>query len=431
MKNRIRAFFAVLLAGCASSPAPPSPAPSAAPVKTAQIERFDANARNSPQAMAAPYVVLVSIDGFRHDYLERFHPENLLELAKQGVRAKGLIPAFPSSTFPNHYSIITGLYPDEHGIVANDFYDPDKDQTYNAFRHDVARRAEWYGGEPLWITAHRNQMLSASYFWVASEVPIAGQYPNWYVKYDESIPNEARVDQVIAWLQLPADERPHFITLYFSDVDHAGHEFGPEDEHTGDAVQKVDASIGRLRARLKDLGLPVHLLVVSDHGMMNVAKDKLIDLTDVDLSAFTVSGSGSLVRLHLKPGQPEVKIGKAIREIQALHLPLRASLRKAMAAKHYSKLRRCGDIVVEADAPYYIVKGAESKVPTAAHGWDPKRNENMRGIFLAEGPLFARGVEIPALENVNIFPLIAKILEFKIVPRVSGSLAPTRGALNR
>ncbi len=196
---------------------------------------------NSPAAMAKPYVILVSLDGFRYDYAKRYHAEHLLALGAEGASApEGMLPSYPSITFPNHYTIVTGLYPEHHGIVANNFYDPARKETYSYHDSKAVGDGTWYGGTPLWVLAEQAGMRSASFFWVGSEADIQGVRPSYYLKFDGSFPNPKRVEQVLAWLHLPAEQRPHMITLYFSDTDSAGHRFGPDSPQEADAVHELD-----------------------------------------------------------------------------------------------------------------------------------------------------------------------------------------------
>src|SRR5579862_268420 len=226
---------------------------------------------NATQQLSKPYVVLVSLDGFRYDYARKFHAEHLLALAAQGASApEGMLPSFPSITFPNHYTIVTGLYPGHHGIVANSFYDPARKQAYRY--HDAKAIADgtWYGGTPLWVLSVQQGMRSASFFWVGSEAEIQGIRPSYYLKFDASFPNGKRVEQVLAWLHLPPEQRPHFITLYFSDSDTAGHEYGPDSPQVAAAVHELDSEIGKLVDGIKESNLRVDLIVVADHGMVKV-----------------------------------------------------------------------------------------------------------------------------------------------------------------
>lgn len=396
-----------------------------------QIQRFEISARNTPQAMAAPYVVLVSLDGFRYDYPQRHGAQQLIEMAKNGVAAKSLIPIFPSKTFPNHYSIVTGLYADEHGMVSNEFHDPAINKDFSLGGNNAMESQWWEQGEPLWVTAGKSGYLTASFFWVGSEALIKNRYPNWYVKYDQNVAHEDRINIVLSWLRLPENERPHFITLYFSDVDSAGHSFGPEAPEVGQAVQVIDRDLALLRQGLADLKLPVNLVVVSDHGMekLDSAKQVFID-TLIDTSPFIVNGSGTMMKFYLKPGLPATKIDEAVAELKKHGGPLRVWKRSEMTKLHYSKNERSGDFIVEMDAPYLaVLKSKGGKVSGGNHGWDPQKFTNMHGIFYAEGPAFKKGYELPSFENVNIYPLLAHILGITQLPKISGDLAVTKSAL--
>jgi len=227
-----------------------------------------ANPPNAAAQLSKPYVVLVSLDGFRYDYAKRYGAKRLLELAARGASApNGMIPVFPSLTFPNHYTLVTGLYPEHHGIVANSFYDPARKERYSFSDSKTNGDGSWYGGTPLWALAEQQGMRSASFFWPGSEAEIQGKRPSYYMRYDDKFPDETRVEQILAWLRLPPEKRPHFITLYYSNVDHAGHVFGPDAPETGEAVRHVDGLLGKLADGIATLGLAVDLIVVSDHGM--------------------------------------------------------------------------------------------------------------------------------------------------------------------
>src|SRR3981189_2018069 len=226
------------------------------------------NPPNTAAQQAKHYVVLVSLDGFRYDYPRRYGATHLLQLGfKGGGRPEVMFPAYPSLTFPNHISIVTGLYPEHHGIVANSFWDPAREQTYVYSKTQYNSDGSWYSGTPLWVLAEQQGMRSACLFWPGSEAEIQGKRPSYYLHFDDKFPDEQRVQQILAWLRLPPELRPHFITLYYSNVDHAGHEFGPGAPETGEAVRHVDEMIGILYEGIARLGLSVDLIVVADHGM--------------------------------------------------------------------------------------------------------------------------------------------------------------------
>jgi predicted AlkP superfamily pyrophosphatase or phosphodiesterase len=241
---------------------------------------------NAATQQDKPYVLLISLDGFRYDYADRYHAANLLDLGKKGVAAKALIPSFPTTTFPNHYTIATGLYPAHHGIVENVFWDPERNAQFRYSDPASESDGSWWGGTPLWVLAEQQGMRAASFFWPGSDVEIQHTRPTYFYRYDAGIPNARRVQQVVEWLKLPKRERPHFITLYFSDVDHEGHSHGPDAPETREAVERVDRTLGTLFRQVRGLGLRLDILVVSDHGMAAVTGSKARHFREVEAATF-------------------------------------------------------------------------------------------------------------------------------------------------
>jgi predicted AlkP superfamily pyrophosphatase or phosphodiesterase len=374
---------------------------------------------NAAAQQSKPYVVLVSLDGFRYDYARKFGAKHLLALGKEGaIAAEGMIPAYPSLTFPNHYTLVTGLYPEHHGIVANNFYDPARKQRYSYTDPATSRDGSWYGGEPLWVLAEKQGMRTACFFWPGSEAEIDAARPTYYLKFDDRFPDEKRIDQVIAWLGLPPDQRPHFITLYYSTVDHAGHQFGPDSPQTAAAVQHVDQLLGLLSTDLAQLHLPIDLIVVSDHGMEQ-QQGPWIDLSQfADLQNFTTVGS------LLYPSS-EAAAEKAYQQLKIKTDAFTVYRRKRVpAALHYDTNPREGDPVVVANGPYAIrANAAEPTSPPelGAHGYDPRIVKSMRAFFLAVGPDIRPSSTLEPFENVNLYPLLAKILGLN-PPQVDGTL---------
>lgn len=372
---------------------------------------------NSPAQQDKPYVILVSLDGFRYDYGERHSAKNLQALAAQGALAsQGMIPSYPSLTFPNHYTLVTGLYPEHHGIVANKFYDPARKERYAYNDAKTSRDGSWYGGTPLWVLAEKQGMRTACFFWPASDAEIAGTRPSYYLHYDDKFPEEKRIDQVVAWLRLPPEQRPHFITLYFSNTDHAGHDFGPDSQQLIDAVHRADALMGHLVDELKQLNLPVDLFIVSDHGMENrlgdwITLDQLADLSEFEtVNALLYSKSAdAAARAYAKLRGASDKF----RVYRAGDMPKQL---------HFDGSLRLGDPIIVATGPYPIRAhesrdGDESKPPDKGmHGFNPHEMKTMRAIFYASGPDIRRGVKLKPFENVNIFPLIARILGLQTAP---------------
>jgi predicted AlkP superfamily pyrophosphatase or phosphodiesterase len=376
---------------------------------------------NAEAQQAKPYVVMVSLDGFRYDYAKKYGAKHLLALGAQGaIASEGMIPSYPSLTFPNHYTLVTGLYPEHHGIVANKFYDPVRKQRF-AYNDASSKDGSWYGGTPLWVLAEKQGMRSACFFWPASEAEIGGMRPSYYLKFDDHFPDPKRIEQVVSWLRLPAEQRPHFITLYYSNVDHAGHDYGPDSPQTAAAVAHVDQLVGDLWAKIRKLELSVDLIVVSDHGMER-EQGAWIDLDKyADLSHFTTVGS-------LLYPDSESAAEKAYQELKIKSDAFTVYRRKRVpAVLHDDSNPRGGDPVVVANGPYAIRDhapegGAPDYPPDVGeHGYDPRVLKSMRAIFIAAGPDIRAGSTLQPFENVNVYPLVARILGLN-APKVDGSL---------
>jgi predicted AlkP superfamily pyrophosphatase or phosphodiesterase len=257
--------------------------------------------QNSVAQQAKPYLILISADGFRYDLAKKYNATNLLRLREEGVVADYMLPSFPSLTFPNHYSIITGLYPAHHGIVDNTFYDKQKNEIYSIRNRKSVSDSSWYGGTPLWVLAEKQQMLSASFYWVASESAIQGVRPTYYYVYNDAIPIDKRIETVRGWLQLPVANRPHFITFYFPEVDHQEHLHGVESKEAEEAVHFVDESVGKLVKTVDSLGLEVNFIFLSDHGMMNIDAENGLALPKaVDTAHFLVLPGLSSLHLYAR-----------------------------------------------------------------------------------------------------------------------------------
>ena len=402
------AFFVALLVLSGGHAFAQTPAPVAARGPVIEV----ANGPNAPSQRAKPYVVLVSLDGFRYDYVKKYSAPNIAAMAARGASAPdGMIPSYPSVTFPNHLTLITGLYPEHHGIVANIFYDPARQQRYAYSDSAAVQDGSWYSGVPLWSLAEQNGMRSACYFWPGSEAEIAGKRPSYYLKFDPLVPNDQRIEQVLAWLRLPAEQRPHFITLYMAEVDGAGHEYGPDSPETAAAVKFVDAELGKLIAGLDALHLPVDLIVVADHGM-ETTRGKWTDLDQfADLAHFKTEGP-----LMYAPSEAEA--AKAFQSLKGASDKFTVYRRADVPAElHYNSNAREGDPVVIATGPYPIrahtpAPGETDRAPAVGqHGYDPRLLPTMKALFVATGPDIRAGVTVATFENVNVYPLIAKILD--------------------
>ena len=439
-------FFAVLI-GCSHSPIEPSSAsgPSAVPFTVdasvlGKELRFNPTAENRPGAGKEPYVVLVSIDGYRYDYNLLYHPTNLSEMASQGMTADALLPIYPSKTFPSHYTIVTGLYADHHGIVSNEFYDPTRKQLYALGDRAKVEDGTWYFGEPLWITASRQGLLSASCFWVGSEADIQKSHPNYYYRYDKSMSSLERTEKILTWLKLPAKVRPHFMTLYFDLVDLAGHQSGVDQKNLPEAIHTVDDAIGKLREGIRESHLPVNIVVVSDHGMEDLDSSKLIYIDEVFgvvplMSKFQLVGRGPQMMLYLKPGEDRALIPEMLRRLRLVKNHFRAFARAEMQELHYSASDRVGDIVIVPDIPYLVgLKTGPPSTRGGNHGWDVSQDlpdsKNMRGVLFAEGPAFKPHSRLKIAESVDVFPMITQILNLEN-PKIDGRPEVTRRILKQ
>lgn len=368
---------------------------------------------NASAQQNKPYIILVSLDGFRHDYAQLYGARNLQALGARGASApQGMIPAYPSVTFPNHYSIVTGLYPENHGIVGNSFYDPRRRQRFVYTDRRTSADGSWYGGVPLWVLAERQGMRAACLFWPGAEAEIGGLRPTYNVMYDPRIPNERRVDQVVNWLRLPPEKRPHFITLYFGDVDSAGHATGTDSADTARAVRRLDGLIARLAAAAALLHLPVNLVVVSDHGMVNTEGPWINLQQFANLSGFQTVGS-----LLYPPNEgAAARVYSQLRDASDKFVVYRRS--RMPAHLHFSRNARIGDPVVVPTGPYLIraygSNDPKEVPPKGMHGYDPQTMPEMRGIFYAAGPNIRPGVKLAPFENVHIYPLLAQILGLRM-----------------
>jgi predicted AlkP superfamily pyrophosphatase or phosphodiesterase len=388
---------------------------------------------NSAWAQQQHYVVLVSLDGFRWDYAKRDHAAQLLALGKQGVWApEGMLPSYPSLTFPNHYTIVTGLYPEHHGLVANGFYDPARKARYAMSDAKAVTDGSWYGGTPIWSLAESRGMRTAVLLWPGSEGEIAGYRPTWYARFDEKTQatpeaQQARIDDAAALLKLPAEERPHFIAIYFSEPDHEGHEFGPDAPQTRAAVLKVDGLVGKLKKALEATGLPIDLVVVSDHGMVKpegatVTLDAVADLKGIETDGSLLYGSTE---------EDRARVYNQLKRASAQFVVYR--LKDVPADLNYNQNPREGDPVVIATGPYAIQAFAHEarpgeRPPEGMHGFDPRKVPEMKASFFAAGPDIVTGKTVATFENVNLYPWLAHMLGMA-APKSDGSLNILSGTL--
>jgi predicted AlkP superfamily pyrophosphatase or phosphodiesterase len=383
---------------------------------------------NGARQEQEPYVIFISADGFRHDLADKYQATHLLALRAAGVAAQSMTPAYPSVTFPNHYSLATGLYPSHNGLVDNAFFDPAKDRRYAMSNRKAVGDSSFYGGTPIWVLAEQQKLLSASLFWVGSEAAIDGVRPTYYYRFNDKITLDTRLQAVKDWLTMPAAQRPHLILFYLSFVDHAEHLYGPDSKETEDAVHLVDDCIGNMTRMVDSLHLPVNYVFVSDHGMGAVDSLHPIAIPVVDTSKFTSAFGGTMIHLYAKDKSAIAATCEALKKSADgydVYLP-----DQTPAAWHYrvadDRYHRIGDILLVAHFPR--VFHDRGRMLAGEHGYDPTLPD-MGATFYAWGPAFRQGVTIPAFENVNVYPLIAHILGLRIDQPIDGSLKVLKGTL--
>jgi predicted AlkP superfamily pyrophosphatase or phosphodiesterase len=372
-------------------------------------------------ASGPPIVVLVAFDGWRWDYLDRVDAPVLERLARRGVRSEGLIPVFPALTFPNHYTLVTGLRPARHGIISNTMLDQAIPGRFTLSDTRVTGNPAWWSGEPIWHTATRQGQKSATMFWPGSDVAIGGKYPTYWRQFEHTLPPGERTDQVLKWLRLPEVERPRLITVYYSDLDSAGHDEGPDSQAVRDAAARVDHELGRLVEGVEALRLQsrVHWIVVSDHGMAPLSADRLIVLDDyVDLATVETVDMGPWLTVN----PVGVSADTIYAALHGKHPRLRVFRSSELPAQYgLAGHPRVPAIVGLADEGWYVVTRERlanrdvSRPWGGAHGFDPAF-PSMRGLFVAAGPRLEEGLTIPPVENTHVYELMCALLGLTPAP---------------
>lgn len=375
------------------------------------------------------YVVMLSMDGFRWDYAGRVQTPYLDQIANNGVKAEYVIPAFPTKTFPNHYSMATGLYPDNHGIVHNTFYCSDLGMKFTPSDRQTVENGEFYGGEPIWVTAEKQGVKTASYFWVGSEADIEGMYPSTWKKYDGSVPFKARIDSVVSWLKRPAGVRPHLITFYFQEPDVTGHRFGPDSRQIDSLVAELDALVGYLLDELQQLPFydQINLIVTSDHGMGETSPRRFVNLANYvyDRHIEGIYGSSPVYHIDIVEDQLD-SVFNVLHEIENISVWRKNEVPQRL---NYGQNARVADLVVLADNSWSMGWEEPADIITigGAHGWDNSWKD-MHTVFYATGPAFKTGYVHGHIEVVDLYPLITEIMDLE-ARKVDGKIERITGML--
>ncbi|WP_374945071.1 ectonucleotide pyrophosphatase/phosphodiesterase [Sphingomonas sp.] len=432
MRKVTAILSALALQACAYPHTPPALAPVTRPAGPATGVLANTQART-------PVTILVSIDGFRPDYLNRGVTPVLNRLASGGVTGP-MRPSFPSKTFPNHWTLVTGDVPDRHGIVANTMEDAARPgETFTMATDDPFW---WNAAEPVWVAAERAGIRTATMLWPGSNVAwgstekkgdhgitAGGTRPQDWQQFNANLTARQRVDTVIDWLRRPAATRPRLVMLYFDTVDSAGHEFGPAAPQTTAAVAAVDTAIGSLVDGLAGIGQPANLVIVADHGMAATATERTIALDAIAPAAdYRVIESGPYATL-VPAATREVAVERAM---TARHPHMTCWPKRAIPARlHYGTNPRVPPILCLAESGWLILKSPPSKpVDLGNHGYD-NRAPDMRALFVANGPAFVPGKRIGAFDNVAIYPLLRDLIGLPPATGIDGTDSPFRRVLVR
>ncbi|XP_042858870.1 venom phosphodiesterase-like [Penaeus japonicus] len=360
-----------------------------------------------PASYQSHPLILVSLDGFRADYLERGLTPGLQALVDEGVHAPYMKPSYPTLTFPNHYSIVTGLYPESHGIIANSFYDPEFGASFSLGSAE-SLKGRWWGGEPIWNTLTRQGKSSATFFWPGSDADIGGQHPTYWIPYNDDTPFSERIQQVLSWIDLQENERPAWISLYLNEPDHTGHGEGPNSNQVDALIMYADFMIQQLVSGLEARGLDscVNMVVLADHGMAASGADKIIKLKDYvpDIYDLAYTYSGAFGRISLKNESEEVEMD-ILEKLSCQREELRAyDYRDLPTRFHFSHNRRIEDIVLDLD-PGFTVTTSSDFYLEGQHGYD-NYFQKMNALFIGRGPAFKKGVEIEPFQNIELYNLM-------------------------
>ncbi|MDH6312537.1 putative AlkP superfamily pyrophosphatase or phosphodiesterase [Parabacteroides sp. PFB2-10] len=371
-------------------------------------------ASSSQDSKADRYVVVLSLDGFRSDYPEMAHTPTLDSLERVGVRAD-FRPCFPSVTFSNHYAMATGLHPDHHGLINNFFYAEDLDKIYTIGNREAVANPGFYEGEPIWNTAERQGVKAANYYWVGSETAVNGRQPSIWKPFDSDVPFKNRADSILAWLQLPEEERPHLLMWYIEEPDAIGHRATPDSTATRQMVEELDQLLNYFFTEVRQLDIfdRIDFIVLSDHGMATYYPENYVNLNDyLPRDSFDHVFDGVPTLLYTKESYRETayQILQAVPHIKAYkkeEIPSRFN---------YGTHPRVSNLVVVPEIGTYVQFRADAAPRYAAtHGYD-NYEPSMQAIFYAAGPSFKTGERLPAIANVNLYLLICKLLELDPAP---------------
>jgi len=373
-----------------------------------------------------PYLVVLSIDGFRHDYQQLAATPTLDSIELHGVKAAGLKPVFPTVTFPNHYSIATGTYPENHGLVHNYFYTPKLKKVYSYKNEKTVTDGRFYMAEPIWVTAESQRVKAGCYYWVGSEAKIKGYHPSYYLQYNSNVPNTQRADSVIAWLNMPYGKRPNLIMWYINDTDRIANDFAISSEQMKNGIVKVDQLIAHFMAKANMLEIKdsLNFVIVSDHGMRDVRNNKVLDMSSIVPKYWTKAVYGGNPYYMIEPAKKCAdSIYNTLKKIDGLNIYYKNEIPNEF---HIANTNRITEIVVLADSNITLLNGNEN-VPLSAHGYN-NSDTDMYGVFYGIGPAFKHGYNAGYINSVDLYNLFSNILQIKGAPN-DGNFENVRAVL--
>lgn len=372
---------------------------------------------NTNETQISKKLLLISFDGFRTDYLSKTETPNFDKLAESGVLGEGLIPIYPSKTFPNHYAIATGLYPENNGFIANVMYDNELDLSFSMGDREQVENPEWWQGEPIWNTVEKAGKKAGTMFWVGSEAPVQNMRPTFWKSYDGRMKNEDRIDTVLHWMTLGTENEIDLGTLYFSFVDSQGHRYGTDSEEIVEAIQQADELIGYLMEQLNEKGLleTTNIIIVSDHGMMNVSKERLVVLDDYINTNYIdiIEGSPSLMM-----NVQDEKLDEVYTSLKKNETHFKVYKKEDIPDRYHIKNNhRTPELLLVAELGYTIntrefISSRDNYPTGGAHGFD-NLEEEMWALFVASGPDFKIGFEMEPFENIHLYELMAHLLNIQ------------------
>lgn len=364
-----------------------------------------------PNSDEKPYLVVLSLDGFRWDYADSVNTPNLDKIAKMGVKATSMQASFPTKTFPNHYAIATGLYPDNNGIVNNKFIDAKRNLVYSIGNRNAVEDPDFYDGEPIWNTAEWQKVKAATFYWVGSEAPIQKIRPSIWKPYEHNFPFEQRIDTVISWLQLPAEKRPHLIMWYMHEPDAVGHKYGPFSNEVKQEVRYLDSLVGVFMHKLNQIPIAkkVNVIILSDHGMGNISENRQVFLNQLLKPEWTSEIIGANPFYNIKANEGCIdSILFIFEKTEGITAYKTSDVPKRL---HYGSNPRTLDIIALADSSYSLfIDSTRKHEGGGTHGYD-NRNTDMDAIFYSYGPAFKENYKQNRFKNVSLYSLFCKILD--------------------